>query len=126
MERVVLVALGGAVGSVMRYLTTLLATRWLGTEFPWGTLAVNIVGSFLIGVIHELGSEAIRLSPEARLFLATGVMGGLTTYSAFSYETARLLERQAWATAWTYVVVTTAACVALCFVGFAVGRYMSR
>lgn len=126
MERVLLVALGGALGSVMRYLTTLLATRWLGSDFPWGTLAVNLVGSFLIGVVQELGSDALRVSPEARLFLATGVMGGLTTYSAFSYETARLMEGQAWATAWTYVVVTTAACVALCFLGFATARYLSR
>ena len=126
MERLLLVALGGALGSVMRYLTALLATRWLGSDFPWGTLAVNVVGSFLIGVIHELGSDALRVSPEARLFLATGVMGGLTTYSAFSYETARLMEGQAWVTAWTYVVVTTAACVALCFLGFAAARYVSR
>jgi fluoride exporter len=125
-ERLLFVALGGALGSVMRYLTALLAARWLGGDFPWGTLAVNIVGSFLIGVINELGSDALRVSPESRLFLATGVMGGLTTYSAFSYETARLMERQAWSTAWIYVVVTTAACVALCFVGFAAARYVSR
>jgi len=125
-ERLLLVALGGALGSVMRYSTSLLAARWLGGEFPWGTLAVNVVGSFLIGVINELGSDALRVSPESRLFLATGVMGGLTTYSAFSYETARLMERQAWSTAWIYVVVTTAACVALCFLGFAVARYISR
>jgi CrcB protein len=125
-ERLLFVALGGALGSVMRYLTALLAARWLGGDFPWGTLAVNIVGSFLIGVINELGSDALRVSPESRLFLATGVMGGLTTYSAFSYETARLMERQAWSTAWIYVVITTAACVALCFVGFAAARYVSR
>jgi fluoride exporter len=125
-EQLLLVALGGALGSVMRYLTALLAARWLGGDFPWGTLAVNIVGSFLIGVVHELGSDALRVSPESRLFLATGVMGGLTTYSAFSYETARLMERQAWSTAWIYVVITTAACVALCFVGFAAARYVSR
>jgi fluoride exporter len=125
-ERLLLVAVGGALGSVMRYLTTLLAVRWLGGDFPWGTLAVNVVGSFLIGVVHELGSDALRVSPESRLFLATGVIGGLTTYSAFSYETARLMERQAWSTAWIYVVVTTATCVALCFLGFAAARYVSR
>ena len=126
MKHVLLVALGGAFGSAMRYLTTLLAIRWLGTEFPWGTLAVNLVGSFLIGVVHDLGSDVLRVSPEARLFLASGVLGGLTTYSAFSYETARLMERQAWGMAWTYVVVTTAACLTLCFLGFATARYVSR
>ena len=126
MDRVLLVALGGALGSVMRYLTTLLATRWLGSDFPWGTLAVNVVGSFLIGVVHELGSDAFHVSPETRIFLATGVLGGLTTYSAFSYETARLMESQAWASAWAYVVITTAACMALCFLGFAAARSVSR
>ena len=66
MDRVLLVALGGALGSVLRYLTALLAARWLGGDLPWGTLTVNLVGSFLIGVVHELGSEALRVSPEAR------------------------------------------------------------
>lgn len=66
------------------------------------------------------------LSPAARLSLATGVMGGLTTYSAFSYEAARLMEAQAWSSAWIYVVVTTAACVGLCVVGMAAVCYCAR
>jgi fluoride exporter len=121
-----LVALGGAVGSVLRYLATVLAVRWLGVDFPWGTLAVNLVGSFAIGLVNELGADALTLSPQARLFLATGVLGGLTTYSAFSYETARLVEAQAWWTAWLYVVATTAACVGLCMLGIATARYVTR
>lgn len=125
MQRVLLVALGGALGSVLRYLTAVLAARWLGADFPWGTLAVNIVGSFLIGAVHEVGGDALRLSPETRLFLATGVLGGLTTYSAFSYETARLMGAQAWPTAALYVGVTTAACLALCLLGMAAGRSLS-
>lgn len=107
---------------MLRYLTTLLALRWLGPEFPWGTLAVNLAGSFLIGVVNELGGDALRLSPDTRLFLATGVMGGLTTYSAFSYETTRLLGAHAWSTAGLYVVVTTLACVGLCVLGMATAR----
>ena len=122
MERVLLVALGGALGSVLRYLTTVVALRWLGPEFPWGTLAVNLVGSFLIGVVNEIGSDALRLSPDTRLFLSTGVMGGLTTYSAFSYETTRLLAAHAWSIAGLYVVVTTVACVGLCVLGVATAR----
>ena len=125
MRGVVLVALGGALGSVARYLTTIVAIRWMGVDFPWGTLAVNLVGSFLIGVVHELGATAVSLSPEARLFLATGVMGGLTTYSAFSYETARFLETQPWI-AWVYVIVTTVACVGLCLIGMAAIRHFAR
>jgi fluoride exporter len=126
MERVLLVALGGALGSVMRYLTTLLAARWLGSDFPWGTLAVNVVGSFLIGVVYELGSDALKVSPEARLFLGTGVMGGLTTYSAFSYETARMMQVEAWSTAAVYAVGMAAASVALCLLGIAAARALVR
>ena len=125
MRHVLLVAVGGALGSVLRYLTTVLALRWLGPEFPWGTLAVNLVGSFLIGVVNELGLDALRLAPETRLLLATGVMGGLTTYSAFSYETARLVGAHAWTIAALYVVVSTLACVALCLLGIAAARALA-
>lgn len=120
-----LVALGGALGSVARYLTAIAAARSIGVDFPWGTLAVNLAGSFLIGIVHELGSTTASLPPNVRLFLATGVMGGLTTYSAFSYETARLIETQPW-TAWVYVVVTTAACVGLCLLGMTAVRQLVR
>ena len=122
MQRVLLVALGGALGSVLRYGAAVLAVRWFGPEFPWGTLAVNLIGSFLIGIVNELAADALVLGPEARLFLATGVMGGLTTYSAFSYESARLMQAQAWTTAWIYVLVTTVACVGLCLLGIAAAR----
>ena len=94
--RLALVALGGALGSVLRYLVTMAAVTWMGPTFPWGTLAVNLVGSFLIGLVQSLAVESLVISEEARLFLATGVMGGLTTYSAFSYETVRLAETGAW------------------------------
>ena len=83
MTRLVLVALGGALGSVLRYLVANAAVAWAGPTFP-GTLAVNLVGSFLIGLVQSLAVESLSISEEARLFLATGVMGGLTTYSAFT------------------------------------------
>jgi len=99
-----------------------LAIRWLGSEFPYGTLIVNLVGSFLIGLIQQIGVESLLLSDDTRLFLTTGVMGGLTTYSAFSYETVRLIEIGSWTEASVNVVLTTLACMILCFVGMAVGR----
>ena len=123
-ERVLLIALGGALGTVLRYLTSGLAAQWLGAEFPYGTLIVNLVGSFLIGVIHEIGTETLVLPDNVRWFLTTGVMGGLTTYSAFSYETVRLMEARAWMGAWINVAVTTASCLALCFLGIAAGRLL--
>ena len=124
MGRLLLVAAGGAVGSALRYVVAIAAVAWLGPTFPWGTLAVNLVGSFLIGLIQQLAIEALVLSEETRLFLTTGVMGGLTTYSAFSYETVRLFETGAVWQGWLNVVVTTAACVALCFLGLSTGRLL--
>jgi fluoride exporter len=122
--RLVLVALGGALGSSLRYLIATAALAWLGPAFPWGTLAVNLAGSFLIGLVQQLASEGLLLGEEARLFLTAGVMGGLTTYSAFSYETVRLLETGAWWPAWLNVLLTTAACLMLCFLGLTTGRLL--
>jgi fluoride exporter len=124
MQRALLIALGGAVGTLLRYLTALAALRWLGMDFPYGTLIVNLVGSFLIGLVQALGAEALMIPDDARLFLTAGVMGGLTTYSAFSYETVRLMEVGAWPQATLNVAVTTIACLALCFLGVSVGRLL--
>jgi CrcB protein len=123
---IVLVALGGAAGSALRYLTALIVARWLGGDVPWGTVFVNLSGSFLIGLVHELGGDAAALAPETRLFLATGLLGGFTTYSAFSYETARLLQAQAWWAAALYTAAMAVGCVALCLVGMAVARSFLR
>jgi CrcB protein len=124
MTRLALVAVGGALGSVLRYLVAMAAVAWLGPMFPWGTLAVNLVGSFLIGLVQSLAVESLVISEEARLFLSTGLMGGLTTYSAFSYETVRLAETGAWTAAWANVLITTAACLTLCLLGLTTGRIL--
>jgi fluoride exporter len=124
MQRVLLVAAGGAIGSVLRYLVAMLALTWLGPAFPWGTLAVNLVGSFLIGVVQALAVEGLVLGEDARLFLSTGVMGGLTTYSAFSYESVRLLETGAWTSAGVNIVLTTIACLTLCVLGLTTARLL--
>ena len=115
-------AVGGAAGSVLRYVTSGLAARWLGLDFPWGTLIVNVAGSFLIGLVQALAADARALSEPARLFLSVGVMGGFTTYSAFSYETVQLVELEAWGRAFANVVVTTLVCLAVCALGIAAGR----
>jgi CrcB protein len=120
-----LVCVGGAVGSGMRYLVAVGAARWLGSDFPWGTLVVNLVGAFLIGLVQHLAA-AQMLSEEGRLLLSTGVMGGLTTYSAFSYETVRLAQLGDWRMAGFNVVVTTILCLALCVAGMALGRLLTR
>lgn len=120
----VLVGLGGAIGSVLRYLTSVLAAHWLGEQFPYGTLIVNLVGSFAIGLVHQVGSDSLLIPDNLRLFLTTGIMGGLTTYSAFSYETARLMETGAWTQAWLNIAVTTTVAIGLCLLGMAAGRHL--
>jgi CrcB protein len=124
MQRVLLVAAGGAIGSVLRYLVAMLALTWLGPAFPLGTLAVNLVGSFAIGLVQGLAFEGLVLGEDARLFLTTGVMGGLTTYSAFSYESVRLFETGAWTSAWLNIVLTTAVSLALCYLGLTTARLL--
>ena len=120
MDRLGLVCAGGALGSGLRYLTGLLAMHWLGPGFPYGTLAVNLVGAFLIGLVQQL---AAGLIPEsARLFLVVGVLGGMTTYSAFAYETVRLMTLMEWGKAGANLLVTTALSLALCWLGIAAGR----
>lgn len=87
MNRFLLICLGGAVGTGARYLMTGWAQALLGPSFPYGTLTVNVAGSFLIGIIMHFGLTTEFLPPTARLVLATGVLGGFTTYSSFNYET---------------------------------------
>jgi CrcB protein len=123
-ERALLIALGGAIGTLARYLTAVAAARLLGGEFPWGTLIVNVVGAFAIGFVQAVGLDALAISDDVRLFLTTGIMGGLTTYSAFSYESVKLAEVGAWPQAIVYVVVTTVTCLALCYLGMSTGRLM--
>jgi CrcB protein len=121
--RLLVICLGGAIGTGLRHVAGGLAVRWLGPELPWGTLAVNLVGSFLIGLVQQVASPLL-LSDTTRLFLTVGIMGGLTTYSSFSYETIRLAERGAWLAATANVLVTTAGCLLLCLGGIATGRWL--
>jgi CrcB protein len=120
--RLLLICLGGALGTGVRYVVSGVAARWFGADFPYGTLIVNLVGSFAIGLIQQVGIATLAIPDPTRLFLTVGVMGGLTTNSTFSYETVRLIETGAWQQAWINILVTTVVCLSLCFLGIAVGR----
>jgi len=98
------VAAGGALGSVARYLMGIGATRLLGLTFPWGTLIINILGSFLIGAFAELFALKWNLPQEARVFLTVGICGGFTTFSTFSLDAWVLMERGEWGLAGGYIV----------------------
>src|SRR5262245_4547776 len=106
MSRLLLVCLGGAIGTGARYGIALWAPRALGTSFPYGTFIVNVVGSFLIGAVMAFG-----FSPTTRLFLTTGIMGGFTTYSAFNFETLELLRGGAPLVAAANLVGTVVVCL---------------
>ena len=120
--RLLLICLGGAVGTGARYLIGGLAARWLGPEFPYGTLIINVLGSFLIGFIQQVGLTTLAIPETTRLVLTIGVMGGLTTYSSFSYETIRLIENGSWLGAAANIVLTTCLCLVVCVLGLGLGR----
>jgi len=125
MSRFLLVALGGAIGSGARYLVSNWTQALLGAAFPFGTLAVNIVGTFLIGGVMHLAVSANLIGPELRLFLTTGILGGFTTYSAFGHETYQLAQRGFYASAALYVLVTLVLCFAAAAAGDAVARLLA-
>jgi CrcB protein len=122
MYHVLVVAAGGAVGAALRHLVNLATLRLFGPTFPWGTLTVNIVGSFAMGVFIELLARRAGASSELRLFIATGILGGFTTFSAFSLDVAVLWERGAHATVAGYVAVSVAGAIAALFAGLSIVR----
>lgn len=93
MNTLLAVALGGAIGAGARHLFNLQALRMFGPNFPWGTIGVNVIGSLLMGVLAGFFAFKADLSPEWRSFLATGFLGGFTTFSAFSLDAANLIQR---------------------------------
>jgi CrcB protein len=123
MDKLILVAAGGAVGAVARYLTGLAALRSLGAALPYGTLAVNVVGGFAMGLLAALLAARGEADQERwRLLLGVGVLGGFTTFSAFSLEVAMMIERREWASAFTYSTVSVVASVAALFAGMMLAR----
>ena len=120
--RVGLVALGGALGSVARYGVGALAAQLLGPTFPWGTLLVNLTGSFLIALVMHLALTGTVISLEMRIFLTTGIMGGFTTYSSFNYETLALLNQRAYWLAGMNLAGTVLGCLVAGVLGLAAGR----
>jgi CrcB protein len=112
MTSLALVALGGAAGSVLRYLTSVMAIELLGPAFPWGTLAVNAIGSLVIGAMAGADVEG-----QARLLFVTGLLGGFTTFSAFSLE-ATMLWSRAPVLSVAYVAASVILGGAFCLAGF--------
>jgi len=125
MNRLLIVCAGGAFGSGARYLVGSWVAAAMGPAFPYGTLLINALGSFLISIVMYLGLAVGAIGPDLRLFLAVGIMGGFTTYSSFNYETLALLQRGAWPLALAYVAATVLGCLAAGVLGLAVARAMA-
>jgi len=122
MNQVLLIAAGGAAGSVVRYWTSLGTHHLLGRGFPYGTLAVNVLGSLAIGILYVLLVERSSLGVEWRAALITGFLGGFTTFSAFSLETTLLLEQAELFKA----ALNITASVLLCLIATLLGLYAGR
>lgn len=121
-KTLVFVALGGAVGASARYIFGVMATHFAPGSFPWGTFTVNITGSILVGVLAGLMTFTWSPSPELRAFLIVGVLGGFTTFSAFSMEVALFIERDRLGFAALYLGATVVISVAGLFAGLKLTR----
>ena len=124
MARFLWICLGGAIGTGARYLLSGWLLRITGSVFPYGTLAVNVIGSFLLGFLME-AALAADFPPTLRLALTTGVMGGFTTYSTFNYETLQLFQEDAWFLGFANLGITVIACLVAGVLGLAAGRLVA-
>jgi len=124
--KLLIVCIGGALGSGARYLVATWAAGAFGPDLPRGTALVNLVGSFLIALVMGLSLGTGAISPNVRLFLTTGIMGGFTTYSSFNHETLHFVEEGAFGYAAAYVALTVVGCLAAGILGLASARLIAR
>jgi CrcB protein len=117
------IAVGGALGSVARYGFSSLIARQFGETFPWGTLIVNLSGSFAIGLLASLSESGGRrfFTANQRQFLMTGICGGYTTFSAFSLQTLEQLRNREWFYAGSYVLLSFTLCLVAVWLGYLAG-----
>jgi len=123
------IALGGALGSVSRYWLNGIVSRHFGETFPWGTMVINVTGSFVIGIIGALASPEGRMDSQSRAFaiqfLMIGICGGYTTFSSFSWQTLRLMQDREWLYAGGNVILSVTLCMIAVWLGFALGSALN-
>jgi CrcB protein len=117
-----IVFIGAGIGGALRHGVNIGATRLFGLGFPYGTFAVNVIGSFVMGLFAGYFAFRPGVGQHVRLFLTTGILGGFTTFSSFSLDAALLIERNAWGLALGYVVGSVAAGLSALFIGLALFR----
>jgi fluoride exporter len=116
------IAIGGALGSVARFVSVRGVQSLTGDAAPWGTAVVNVVGSFAMGVLVALLTRKLTDQDDLRLFLITGFLGGFTTFSAFSHDVVNLIQRGDGSTALAYVLLSVVVSIVACFAGFSLAH----
>jgi CrcB protein len=120
------IAVGGSLGAVCRYWVSTSTYAWLGTEFPWGTLMVNVTGSFLMGLLTILLSEKLSVAEEIRFALIVGFLGSYTTFSTFALDVLHSASNEAMLKAGGYIVFSVVGSLAGVWAGFAGARHFLR
>ena len=120
--KILLLALAGALGAVARYGCTTIVQRAFSPDFPWGTMVVNMMGCFIVGLFWSLAEEKITISPELRVIILVGFLGAFTTFSTFIFETGSLMREASWTPAIMNILTQNAAGILLLLVGIRIGR----
>ena len=124
-ERYLYIGFGGGLGSICRYGLSRLMYRLLGDAFPYGTLAVNVIGCFVIGLLMASFEERFLVQPNLRLFLTIGILGGFTTFSTFSFESIALLRSGDLTLATTNILLSLFGCLLATWGGIILGKYFT-
>jgi CrcB protein len=124
MMQTLAIAAGGATGALMRFWVSTATYAWLGRGFPWGTLMVNVLGSFAMGLLYILFIERLTAGPELRAFLLIGFLGAFTTFSTFSIETFNLIEEAQIGKALLNAGGSVMICIAAAWLGVIAGRQL--
>lgn len=122
MFQILAIAIGGALGAVSRYIIIGLITDWLGKNFPYGTLAVNVIGSFFIGVLYVIVVQKMHVSPELKSIMVVGFLGAFTTFSTFSLEAFNFINEGLVLNAITYILSSVILCIMSVWAGVSVAK----
>ena len=122
MKLVLVIAFGGALGAMSRHFLSVQIEHWVGSNTPWATFVVNVIGSFFLGVLYEAGTLTWQPTVEVKAFLTVGLLGAFTTFSTFSMDVVILVERGAWFAAGAYVIGSVATAVLGLVAGMALAR----
>lgn len=120
--KLLIIGCGGFLGAISRYLVSMSVTRWMGNTIPYGTLAVNVIGSFILGLLYSLAIDKVALSENIRFFIGVGFLGAFTTFSTFSVETLHLVEDGAYGLAAGNIVLNVTLSLTGAFAGIMIAK----